>query len=94
MKLNSETKNINLPIAHGEGRFIASDETIKDIQQRDMIFLKYSENPNGSLCDIAGLYDKQRRVIGMMPHPERAVFAETVGTDGRYFFKTIEAELK
>jgi len=94
MKLNSESKKINLPIAHGEGRFIASEETIREIEQKDMIFLKYSDNPNGSLCDIAGLYDKQRRVIGMMPHPERAVFAETTGTDGRYFFKTIEAELK
>lgn len=94
MRFDKDTKKINLPIAHGEGRFIASDDVINDIEKKDMIFLKYNQNPNGSLCDIAGLYDKQRRVIGMMPHPERAVFAETVGTDGRHFFKMIEAELK
>jgi len=94
MKINGNTKKINLPIAHGEGRFVASEETIKEIEEKDMIFLKYSDNPNGSMDDIAGLYDKQKRVIGMMPHPERAVFKETTGTDGLQFFNMLELNLK
>lgn len=86
--------NISLPIAHGEGRYIATDETIKNIKENNMIFLKYKENPNGSIEDIAGLFDRENKIIGMMPHPERAVFNEIGGTDGRYFFEMIEAELK
>ncbi len=89
--------NINLPIAHGEGNYILPDEVVKntkDFNFDDLIFLKYTQNPNGSFKDIAGLYDKKRKILGMMPHPERAVFNETGGTDGRYFFKMIEAELK
>jgi len=93
---------ISLPIAHGEGNYILPDEVIKgmskDFKLEDLMFLKYRENPNGSFKDIAGLYDKKRKILGMMPHPERAVFEETAGntksTDGRYFFEMIEAELK
>ena len=80
---------INLPIAHGEGRYVAT--AVEDLD--NFAFLKYADNPNGSMHNIAGLYDKKNRMIGMMPHPERAVFEETGGTDGRYFFKMIEEEL-
>ena len=82
-------KSITLPIAHGEGRYIA-DENFR----QDMVFLKYRNNPNGSDMDIAGLYDRKNRVIGMMPHPERAVFAETGNTDGRMFFEMLQREVK
>ncbi|OGI23550.1 MAG: phosphoribosylformylglycinamidine synthase I [Candidatus Melainabacteria bacterium RIFOXYA2_FULL_32_9] len=82
-------QTINLPIAHGEGRYVAT--AVEDLD--DFAFLKYADNPNGSMHNIAGLYDKKNRIIGMMPHPERAVFEETGGTDGRYFFKMIEEEL-
>ena len=78
-------KKINLPIAHGEGRYIAPDGL-----DEGMIFLTYSDNPNGSDKDIAGLYDKKRKIIGMMPHPERAFFKETGNVDGKEIFKMIE----
>ena len=84
-------QSINLPIAHGEGRYVIPDEGIKDLNQ--LLFLKYRNNPNGSMLDIAGLYDRDKKIIGMMPHPERAVFKETGHTDGRYVFELIEAEL-
>ena len=83
-------ENISLPIAHGEGRYIAPE----NVEIKDKMFLQYASNPNGSMMDIAGLYDRQKRIIGMMPHPERAVFEETGNTDGKYFFKMIEGALK
>lgn len=85
---------ITLPIAHGEGRYVASEDVIKKLKEEDAIFLKYIHNPNGSIEDIAGIYDKKRRIIGMMPHPERAFFDETGNTDGREVFKIVEAALK
>ncbi len=50
-------------------------------------------NPNGSQANIAGIFDRDRKIIGMMPHPERAVFEELGNTDGKIFFKMLEAEL-
>jgi len=79
---------ITLPIAHGEGRYLA------DSVPEDMIFLTYIGNPNGSVRDIAGLYDRENNIIGMMPHPERAFFEETGNTDGREIFKIIETALR
>lgn len=90
---NDFPEAIKLPIAHGEGRYIADEATIAELKEKDYIFLKYSDNPNGSVEDIAGIYDREKRIIGMMPHPERAIFNETGQTDGRYFFKMLEAEL-
>ncbi len=98
---NSELKSLHpdlpetivLPIAHGEGRYSASEEVLADLEEKDMIFLTYSNNPNGSDKDIAGLYDREKRIIGMMPHPERAVFEQTGNTDGRGIFKLIEREM-
>lgn len=78
---------ITLPIAHKEGRYICND--IKE----EMIFLKYKDNPNGSVKNIAGIYDKENRVLGMMPHPERAVFKELGNTDGQKIFEFIQKEL-
>jgi len=83
-------KSIKLPIAHGEGRYIAEPETMQKLKDEDMIFLTYKNNPNGSMEDIAGLYDKKHRIIGMMPHPERAFFTETGNTDGKEIFRIIQ----
>lgn len=80
-------KEIVLPIAHGEGCYI--NENIP----KEMMFLTYVDNPNGSAGDVAGLYDRRRNIIGMMPHPERAFFAETGNTDGREIFRIIEKAL-
>ena len=59
-----------------------------------MDFLKYTNNPNGSVDDIAGLWDRKNNIIGMMPHPERAIFSETGNTDGRAFFEMIDSQIK
>ncbi len=87
-------REIKLPIAHGEGRYIADENTLQQIKSKNMDFLKYTNNPNGSIEDIAGLWDRENNVIGMMPHPERGIFAETGNTDGRAFFEMIESEIK
>lgn len=96
-KLNLQGKNefieIELPIAHGEGRYIAEPDVIEKLRAEDMIFLTYANNPNGSMQDIAGLYDKKRKIIGMMPHPERAFFDETGNVDGKEIFKMVEEGL-
>lgn len=78
-------KTISLPIAHGEGRFSASGPVLKKLGQKNLIALKYVKgkicqyqdleaNPNGSLEDIAGITDESGRLLGLMPHPERAIF--------------------
>lgn len=92
-KLKLREKEINLPIAHGEGCYLAEKEVINQIKEKDMIFLTYSNNPNGSVEDIAGLFDKEKRIIGMMPHPERAFFNETGNTDGREIFRMVQKNL-
>jgi phosphoribosylformylglycinamidine synthase len=81
---------VSLPIAHAEGCFIAGEETLEHIKQNNMIFMQYAKNPNGSVNNIAGLYDKEKQIIGLMPHPERAIFKETGSTDGQFFFHMLE----
>lgn len=93
-KLFLTSQNITLPIAHAQGRYFADEKTLARLKQDEMIFLTYDENPNGSVADIAGLYDKKNRIIGMMPHPERAFFKETGNEDGRKIFELIEKSLK
>jgi phosphoribosylformylglycinamidine synthase I len=91
-------KAYKIPIAHGEGRFYAADETMKSILDNDQILFKYCSengevadefNPNGSLLNIAGICNKQRNVFGMMPHPERAADANLANQDGKRFFESI-----
>jgi phosphoribosylformylglycinamidine synthase I len=91
-------KAYKIPIAHGEGRFYAADETMQSIRDNDQILFKYCSengeiadefNPNGSLLNIAGICNKQRNVFGMMPHPERAADANLANQDGKRFFESI-----
>ena len=96
---NSYEKNvIKVPIAHGEGRFFADENTMKDLKQNDQIIFKYcnsngevleSSNPNGSLDNIAGICNKEKNIFGMMPHPERAADVILSNTDGVALFKSI-----
>ncbi|OCX42755.1 phosphoribosylformylglycinamidine synthase I [Campylobacter ornithocola] len=62
---------IELPIAHGEGNYFNSEDGIKMLEDKDMILLRYIDNPNGSLNDIAGICDENKKIFGLMPHPER-----------------------
>ncbi|AJC86297.1 phosphoribosylformylglycinamidine synthase subunit PurQ [Campylobacter sp. RM16704] len=71
---------IELPIAHGEGNYFNDDDSIKMLEDKDMILLKYINNPNGSLNDIAGICDENKKIFGLMPHPER-VCDEILGSN-------------
>jgi len=81
---------INIPIAHGEGNYYCDEETLQKLKDNNQIVFTYSgENPNGSLEGIAGIINERGNVLGMMPHPERAVDALVGGADGLAVFKSI-----
>lgn len=81
---------IDIPIAHGEGNYYCDEETLQKLKDNNQIVFTYSgENPNGSLEDIAGIVNERGNVLGMMPHPERAVDALVGGADGLAVFKSI-----
>jgi phosphoribosylformylglycinamidine synthase subunit PurQ / glutaminase len=80
-----KNQEINLPIAHGEGRFYHTADGLKKIQDQNQIWLKYKNNPNGALLNIAGIVSESGNVFGLMPHPERAVYSWMGSTDGQYF---------
>jgi phosphoribosylformylglycinamidine synthase subunit PurQ / glutaminase len=61
----------DLPIAHGEGRFVAPEDVLNRLESQGQVALRYVENPNGSMRDIAGICDPTGLVLGLMPHPER-----------------------
>lgn len=91
-------KVYKIPIAHGEGRFYASDDTIKSIQDNDQVLFHYANaegmvndeaNPNGALFNIAGICNKGRNVFGMMPHPERAADPQLANEDGKRLFESL-----
>ena len=84
----SEAQIIELPIAHGEGRYYADREMLAMLETNRQILLRYQgENPNGSLNDIAGICNERGNVLGMMPHPERASDPMLSATDGLKLFK-------
>ena len=78
-----------LPIAHGEGRYQCSDDTLKQLQDDEAIALRYAANPNGSVHDIAGVTNKNGNVLGLMPHPGRACDPATGGMDGRTMLQAL-----
>lgn len=78
---------INVPIAHHDGNYFADEETLARLRGEDRIAFTYADNPNGSVADIAGVLSDNRRVLGMMPHPERAVDEGHGGTDGQALFR-------
>lgn len=81
---------IHIPIAHGEGNYYCDEETLQALKDNNQIVFTYSgDNPNGSLEDIAGIINERGNVLGMMPHPERAVDALVGGADGLAVFKSI-----
>ncbi len=75
-----------IPIAHGEGRYYADPDTLKRLEENGQIVFRYKNNPNGSLNDIAGICSEKKNIIGMMPHPERAVNPFAGLMDGKVFF--------
>jgi phosphoribosylformylglycinamidine synthase I len=77
-----EGQAITLPVAHGEGCYIAEERVLDQLERDDRIALRYLDNPNGSQRNIAGILNEQRNVMGMMPHPERAADPLLGHTDG------------
>ena len=84
---------IDIPIAHHDGNYFADAETRKMLQSEERIAFRYTANPNGSLDDIAGILSPNRRVLGMMPHPERAADSGHGGTDGQALFRALATNL-
>lgn len=78
---------LKIPIAHGEGRYYSDESTLEALKDNGQIYFKYLDNPNGSLENIAGISSKDGRVIGMMPHPERACDPEVASDDGLIIWK-------
>jgi phosphoribosylformylglycinamidine synthase I len=92
---------LEIPIAHGEGRFYADEETLKQIEDNGQVIFRYcnesgettpESNPNGSLNNIAGICNAGFNVFGMMPHPERCAADYLFNTDGRALFESLMAK--
>ncbi|MBK1635100.1 phosphoribosylformylglycinamidine synthase subunit PurQ [Rhodovulum adriaticum] len=79
-------QGITIPVAHHDGNYVAAPDTLAMLRDEDRIAFTYRDNPNGSVDDIAGILSQNRRVLGLMPHPERAAEPAHGGTDGAAMF--------
>jgi len=79
----AEGEQIQLPIAHGEGRYQVDPSELAALEAHGQVVLRYARNPNGSVGDVAGLCNQHGNVLGLMPHPERACDPVLGGIDGR-----------
>jgi len=100
---NIKKKTLELHIAHNEGNYFCSNEQMKEIEDHNQVALLYcdkngeineSSNPNGASKNIAGIFNKKKNILGMMPHPERMVDVALSGEDGSIFFKNLVNNLK
>lgn len=82
-------EKIVIPVAHGEGNYYCNEETLEKLEANNQVVFRYKNNPNGSLNDIAGITNEKGNVLGMMPHPERAVEELLGSADGLRLFKSI-----
>jgi len=85
---------IGIPIAHHDGNYFADADVLAELRDQDRIAFTYTDNPNGSQDDIAGILSQNRRVLGMMPHPERAADEGHGGTDGAALFRALTGALE
>lgn len=86
-------QEITIPIAHHDGNYYVDDATYDALVGEDRVAFTYAQNPNGSRGSIAGVLSENRRVLGMMPHPERAVDQGHGGTDGQALFRALLSEI-
>ncbi|MGH9666345.1 MAG: phosphoribosylformylglycinamidine synthase subunit PurQ [Bryobacteraceae bacterium] len=84
---------LRMPVAHGEGCYFAGERTLDELEAEDRVVLRYLENPNGSLRDIAGILNRERNVMGLMPHPERATEPLMGSSDGMAILQSMAAAL-
>lgn len=94
---------LKIPIAHNEGNYFCDEATLNNLIKNDCIVFKYSDkdgnvtdeaNPNGALYNIAGIINNTGNILGMMPHPERAMIKELGSTDGRFIFESVIKYIK
>ncbi len=88
----TEGERISLPVAHHDGCYVAGDDVLNALNDQNRIAFKYAEKVNGSQQDIAGILSENRRVLGMMPHPERAENAALGNTDGARVFSSLVSQ--
>ena len=95
---NGDEGALKIPIAHGEGRYYASDEVLQQLEDNNQVIYRYcseggdineESNPNGTVLNIAGICNEGKNVFGMMPHPERACSESLHNIDGKIVFKTL-----
>ena len=93
---NAFTKgqSITIPIAHHDGNFSADADLVARLRGEGRVAVSYVNNPNGSAGDIAGVLSENKRVLGMMPHPERATEDAHGNTDGQRFFASLTQALE
>ena len=100
---NIKKEILKLHIAHNEGNYFCSNDELKLIKDNNQIAVKYCDkegnqndetNPNGAVDNIAGIFNKERNILGMMPHPERMIDKYLSGEDGSLFFETLIKNLK
>jgi len=97
-RLLERGRKLRLPVAHGEGAYIADEKTLNGLKTNDQVVFRYVDsngdptpagNPNGSLCNIAGICNRERNVVGMMPHPDRAWEARLGSEDGLLLLRSM-----
>ena len=100
---NIKKEILELHIAHNEGNYFCTSDELKSIQDNSQIAVKYCDangisnevsNPNGALNNIAGIFNKKKNILGMMPHPERMIDKYLSGEDGSLFFENLLGNLK
>ncbi|MBI2608154.1 MAG: phosphoribosylformylglycinamidine synthase subunit PurQ [Deltaproteobacteria bacterium] len=93
-----KNKVLKMPIAHGEGNYFVTQEKLKELEDNDQIAFRYCDekgevletsNPNGSVSNIAGVYNKNKNILGLMPHPERACESILGSEDGRVLLESV-----
>ena len=100
---NIKQNTLELHIAHNEGNYFCSDDQMKEIEDNNQIALLYCDengvvnekiNPNGSSKNIAGIFNREKNILGMMPHPERMIDSYLSGVDGSIFFENLINNLR
>ncbi|MEM1088479.1 MAG: phosphoribosylformylglycinamidine synthase subunit PurQ, partial [Pseudomonadota bacterium] len=85
----SDKTDVTIPIAHHDGNYVADKATLDALENGGRVAFRYIDNPNGSARDIAGILSENGRILGMMPHPERAIGDHEGGSDGKGVFESL-----
>jgi len=89
-----EKEILKIPIAHFQGNYYVDEKTLQVLKENNQIVLKYIDNPNGSIEDIAGIINENQNIFALMPHPERASEHILGSEDGRYLFESVIESIK